>query len=161
VAGKLDMIPGRENRLTFQVDRAGTYRGQCAEYCGAQHAHMALAFVAHEPAEFDRWLATQTQPASPPADPFLQRGQAVFDAAGCDACHAIRGTGAAGAVGPDLTHVGSRLTLAAGTLPNNRDALAAWISHSQEIKPGNFMPPFGMLPPEDLQALTAYLESLQ
>jgi len=159
--GKRDMIPGRENILVTQADRPGVYRGQCAEYCGLQHALMAFDVVAYEPPEFDRWLAAQRAPAATPTDPLLRHGLEVFLANGCGACHTIRGTPAAGTIGPDLTHVGGRLTLAAGTLANNRGTLAAWTVHNQEIKTGNFMPSYEMLPPPDLQALAAYLESLK
>lgn len=161
LGGKRDMIPGRENRIVFTAERAGIYRGQCAEYCGAQHAHMAFDVVAHEPAEFERWLAAQRQPAIPPADEWLARGQRIFRENGCGGCHTLRGTEAAGAIGPDLTHVGGRLSLAAGTLANNPGTLAAWVAHAQEIKPGNLMPAFAVIAPEDLRALAAYLESLQ
>ena len=161
LGGKLDMIPGRENRFTLQADRTGTYRGVCAEYCGEQHALMAFSVVVHEPAEFDRWLARESEPAAEPADERLLRGRQAFIDWGCGACHAIQGTEAAGIIGPDLTHVGGRLTLGAGTLPNNASTLARWIARNQEIKPENLMPPFDMLPDEELTALAAYLESLK
>jgi cytochrome c oxidase subunit 2 len=161
LGGKLDMIPGRENRLVLQAERPGTYRGQCAEYCGGQHALMAFAVVAHDPEDFDRWLAGEGRPAAETESDLHARGEEIFMHYGCGACHTIRGTEAAGVIGPDLTHVGSRLTLAAGTLPNNRGALAAWILHSQEIKPGNFMPSFDMLSADELDGLAAYLESLK
>jgi cytochrome c oxidase subunit 2 len=161
LGGKLDMIPGRENRFVLQASRPGIYRGQCAEFCGAQHALMAFDVVAQQPEEFDLWFAGQRRPATPPADDLLAQGQAVFLKTGCLACHTIRGVEAAGTIGPDLTHVGGRRTLAAGTLANNREALADWIKHAQEIKPGVFMPSFQILSPEDLNALAAYLESLK
>ncbi len=159
--GKLDMIPGRENRLVLQASRPGIYRGQCAEFCGLQHALMAFDVVAYQPPEFADWLEAEARPAAAPADDFLARGQKVFSENGCGACHTIRGTDAAGTIGPDLTHVGGRLSLAAGTLANNPGAFAAWVAHSQEIKPGNLMPSFDMLAAEDLRALAAYLESLK
>ncbi|HWT30520.1 MAG TPA: cytochrome c oxidase subunit II [Propylenella sp.] len=159
--GKLDMIPGRENSLVLEAARPGIYRGQCAEYCGAQHAHMAFDVVAYAPAEFENWLAAEREPAEAPADGFLAQGQKVFLATGCGACHTIRGTDAIGTIGPDLTHVSNRLSLAAGTLANNQGAFAAWLAHSQRIKPGNLMPSFEILAPEDLRALAAYLESLK
>jgi cytochrome c oxidase subunit II len=161
LGGKLDMIPGRENRLILEASRRGIYRGQCAEFCGAQHALMAFDVVAEQPEEFDLWLAGQIKPAASPADDLLAHGQTVFLESGCGACHTIRGIQAAGTIGPDLTHVGGRRTLAAGTLANNREALASWITHAQEIKPGVFMPSFRILSPEDLDALAAYLESLK
>jgi cytochrome c oxidase subunit 2 len=161
LGGKLDMIPGRENRLVLEASRAGIYRGQCAEYCGGPHALMAFDVVAHEPAEFDRWLATQVRPAAAPADDTRRRGLEVFMQSGCAACHTIRGTEAAGLIGPDLTHVGSRLSLAAATLPNNPGALSAWVAHAQAIKPGVFMPSFEILSGPELTALSAYLEGLK
>jgi cytochrome c oxidase subunit 2 len=161
LGGKLDMIPGRENRLVLQADRPGTYRGQCAEYCGGQHALMAFVVVAHEQGEFERWLARESTTAPEPARNVLARGAEIFLNYGCGACHTIRGTETAGVIGPDLTHVGSRLTLGAGTLPNNTRNLAKWIAASQEIKPGTLMPSFAMLSADELDALAAYLESLK
>jgi cytochrome c oxidase subunit 2 len=161
LGGKLDMIPGRENRLVLEAARPGIYRGQCAEYCGGQHALMALGVVAHERADFERWLLQQSQPAASPGDPFLARGQRVFLATGCGACHTIRGSAARGKIGPDLTHIGGRLTLAAGTFANNEGTLTAWIAHSQELKPGTAMPSFQMLAAADLRAVAAYLTSLK
>jgi cytochrome c oxidase subunit 2 len=155
------MIPGRENHVVLQAEKPGVYRGQCAEYCGGQHALMALAVVAHEPTDFDGWLKREGAPAVEPASQPNIDGHEVFMRFGCGACHTIRGTEAAGVIGPDLTHVGGRLTLAAGTLPNNARNLAKWIAASQAIKPGNFMPSFPMLAPEELEALAAYLESLK
>jgi cytochrome c oxidase subunit 2 len=161
LGGKLDMIPGRENRLVLEASRPGTYRGQCAEYCGGPHAQMAFDVVAHEPADFERWFGGQLEPAAAPADETRARGQAVLIENGCGACHTIRGTAANGTIGPDLTHVGSRLSLGAGWLANNPGTLSAWIVHNQEIKPGNFMPPYRVLSGPDLTALSAYLESLK
>jgi cytochrome c oxidase subunit 2 len=161
LGGKLDMIPGRENRLVLEASRAGIYRGQCAEYCGGPHALMAFDVVAHPPAEFDRWLAAPREPATAPTDDIRRRGLEVFMQSGCGACHTVRGTDAAGVIGPDLTHVGRRLSLAAGTLPNTQAALAAWIDHPHEIKPAVFMPPFEILSGPDLAALSAYLEGLK
>jgi cytochrome c oxidase subunit 2 len=161
LGGKLDMIPGRENRLVLEASRAGVYRGQCAEYCGGPHALMAFYVVAEEPQEFEAWLTAEREPAAAPADPTRSRGLEVFMESGCGACHTIRGTEAAGVIGPDLTHVGGRRSLAAGTLPNTRAALAAWIDHPHEIKPAVFMPPFKILSETDLAALSAYLEGLK
>jgi cytochrome c oxidase subunit 2 len=151
LAGKLDLIPGRTNVLRVAADRPGVFRGQCAEYCGGPHALMALYVVAEEAAAFERWQERQRAPARA-ADPlFLAR---------CAACHAVRGTPAAGTLGPDLTHVGSRYTIAAGILPNNPVAIAGWIADSQRIKPGNLMPEFRELDGDELAALAAYVESL-
>jgi cytochrome c oxidase subunit 2 len=161
LGGKLDMIPGRENRLILEASRPGIYRGQCAEYCGGPHAQMAFDLVAQEPDDFARWFDAQREPAAAPAGGVLEKGQAVLLENGCGACHTIRGTPANGTIGPDLTHVGSRLSLGAGWLANNPGTLSAWIVHNQEIKPGNFMPSYEILSGPDLTALSAYLESLK
>jgi cytochrome c oxidase subunit 2 len=159
--GKIDMIPGRINRLNFTAERAGVYRGVCAEFCGDQHARMALDVVALEPAEFAAWRTAQAQPAQEPSMPLLERGRALFRSGGCGSCHAVRGTEAEGQFGPDLTHVGSRRTIGAGQFPNNIGTLAGWIANTQEIKPGARMPSYGSLKGEDLRALAGYLESLK
>jgi cytochrome c oxidase subunit 2 len=135
--GKRDLIPGYETTMWLQADRPGVFRGQCAEFCGHQHAHMALLIVAEPPKQFSLWMEGQRHAAVPPADPIQQRGQHVFLTSSCVMCHSIRGTPAGGKVAPDLTHLASRQTLAAGTLPNTRGHLAAWIVDSQGIKPGN------------------------
>jgi cytochrome c oxidase subunit 2 len=160
LSGKKDLIPGHETVLTLQADRAGEFRGQCAEFCGYQHAHMGLMVVAEPPEKFYEWMNQQRASSVQPASALQQRGQQVFLSSPCIMCHSIRGTDAAGRVAPDLTHLMSRKTIAAGTLANTRDHLARWITNSQEIKPGNNMPPVP-LAPEDLQALLAYLESLK
>jgi cytochrome c oxidase subunit II len=157
--GKTDMIPGQVNGTWLQADQPGTFRGQCAEFCGLQHAHMAFVVVAKPPEEFEDWLAGQTRPAREPTEPEQIRGREVFLNTTCVMCHAIRGTVAMGQVAPDLTHMATRRTLAAGTLANNRGNLVAWIVDPQRIKPGNFMPPTN-LGTEDLHALVSYLESL-
>jgi len=159
LGGKEDMIPGRRNLLRLQADAPGSYGGQCAEYCGGPHALMGLVVVAHAPAEFEAWRARQARPAVPAAGD--ARGAEVFAASGCGACHTVRGTAANGLAGPDLTHVGSRRTLGAGILPNNRGSLAGWIADSQGIKPGNRMPSYPVLSGEDLRAVAGYLESLK
>jgi cytochrome c oxidase subunit 2 len=161
LAGKIDMIPGRVNELMLEADEAGAFRGQCAEYCGGPHTWMAFYAVAEEPDQFARWFERQQQPAPAPQDPILQRGLEVFTSFGCGACHAIRGTDAVGGFGPDLTHVGSRRTIGAGILDNTIENLKAWIADSQGIKPDNLMPPFDFIEGEDLEALAAYLKSLQ
>lgn len=161
LGGKVDMIPGRRNHLTLQADQPGVYGGQCAEYCGGPHALMGLVVVAHAPEDFARWRAARLRPAAPPGDPLAARGADIFAASGCGACHTVRGTAANGLAGPDLTHVGSRRTLGAGILPNNRGTLAGWVADSQTIKPGNRMPPYAGLSGADLQAIAAYLEGLQ
>jgi cytochrome c oxidase subunit 2 len=161
LAGKIDMIPGRINRLAVEPTRTGTFRGACAEYCGASHAFMSFDVIVHDRSEFTTWLDAQQQPAIPAVEPIALRGQTAFGANGCGACHTIRGTEADGVVGPDLTHVGSRLSLAAGTLPNERDEFVRWLTRSRDLKPDTHMPVFGMLPPDDLIALATYLDGLR
>jgi cytochrome c oxidase subunit 2 len=140
LAGKVDMVPGRRNRLTLKVGREGVYRGQCAEFCGVQHARMALLVVAMPTAAFEAWAARQAAPAVAPASAELGAGLDAFLAHGCSGCHTIQGTAAQGRLGPDLTHVGSRRTLAAATLANHVDTMAAWIADAHRFKPGNRMP---------------------
>ena len=161
LGGKTDMIPGRRTRLLLTPSRPGTYRGACAEFCGASHARMTFVVVVEDPLQFDQWLAAQAEPARPPLEPVAVRGAELFGETGCGACHTVRGTEADGMIGPDLTHVGSRLTIAAGTLPRDPDAFLRFISQTDAVKPGVHMPAFGMLPPDDLRALAAYLEGLK
>jgi cytochrome c oxidase subunit II len=158
--GKKDLIPGRSTAFWMQADEPGIYRGQCAEFCGLQHAKMALYVVAEPPEQFEQWLALQRQPAAEPADEQRARGREVFLSAPCMMCHAVRGTTALASVAPDLTHIGGRMSLASGSLPNTRGNMAAWILAPQTIKPGNHMPPVS-LPPEDLRAMLDYLQSLK
>lgn len=161
LGGKLDMIPGRTNRLRLKADRPGVYRGQCAEYCGGPHALMALEIVALPQAEFDAWLSAGQRAASIPADEAARRGSELFLAAGCGGCHAVRGTAAEGTIGPDLSRVGERRFLAAATIPAGRGNLARFIADGQSLKPGNLMPPFRIFTPAELDALAAYLASLK
>ncbi|GGY34913.1 cytochrome c oxidase subunit II [Pseudoduganella albidiflava] len=173
LAGKVDMVPGRVHGLMLQADRPGTWRGQCAEFCGTQHAKMALHVVAQPQAEFDAWLAGQARPAPAPATAQLARGRQAFLERRCAACHVVRGVtdGAADdalavattrvTTGPDLTHVGSRLYLAAGTLPTHQGTLAGWIADPQSHKPGVRMPAVSGLEGDELRALAAWLESLK
>jgi cytochrome c oxidase subunit 2 len=161
LAGKVDMIPGHRNRLVLRADTTGVFRGQCAEYCGAQHALMALNVVVVPEAEFERWRVSQLQPAPEPANDVLAIGRAAFIRGGCGACHTVRGTEARGAAGPDLTHVGGRLTLAAGTLDNHIGTLAGWIAGPQALKPGNRMPDARSFSGAELRAVAAWLESLE
>jgi cytochrome c oxidase subunit 2 len=158
--GKIDLVPGRRNELWLRADLPGIYRGQCAEFCGLQHAKMALVVVAETPDDFERWLAGNRAPAPPPATPEQQRGKDVVERGPCAMCHTIAGTLAGGRTAPDLTHIASRSTLGAGTLPNTRGHLAGWIADPQGIKPGNRMPPPG-LTSDELQAVLTYLESLK
>jgi cytochrome c oxidase subunit II len=159
LAGKRDLIPGYTTAIWLQADRTGIFRGQCAEFCGRQHAKMAIDVVAESAADFEQWLQNQRQTASLPS-PVTGRGLDIFLAGQCVACHTIRGTLAHGQLGPDLTHVASRRTLGAGTLPNTREHLAEWIVDSQASKPGNRMPP-NVLADADVQTLVAYLETLR
>lgn len=161
LAGKLDMIPGRTNELTVTATEPGVTRGQCAEYCGGAHAFMSFHVVAHPPEEFDAWLAAEEEPAASAQSASLQQGQALFLDTGCGGCHAVRGTAAAGVIGPDLTHVGSRHSLAAATLPNSAEHFADFIVNNQHIKPENRMPTYALFSDAELQDLAAYLESLQ
>jgi cytochrome c oxidase subunit II len=158
--GKRDLVPGYVTALWFQADREGTFRGQCAEFCGYQHANMALFVRAVSDRDFQAWLGTQRTPAAEPASDLQYRGREVFLRATCSQCHAIRGTLAGGAFGPDLTHVGARATIASGTLPNTLENLRRWIRDSQQFKPGNKMPAHD-LNDGDLQALVEYLASLK
>jgi len=158
--GKRDLIPGMTSGFWIQADNPGTYHGQCAEFCGAQHAKMHFLVIAHEPAEFARWLESESQPSRLLAEgEEYFRGQQVFAEAGCGICHTVRGAGASGTIGPDLTHLGSRRDLAAGTLSNVPGNLAAWIVNSQHFKPGNLMPAMP-LQPADLIDITDYLQNL-
>lgn len=160
LAGKRDMIPGRDTTLVFTAGREGVYRGQCAEFCGVQHARMALIVVAQSPEAFERWRAEQAALAAEPVSAEAREGLAVLTRRNCAACHSVRGTPAAGTVGPDLTHVAGRRTIAGGLLPVTRGTLAAWIADPQTIKPGNLMP-MTPLPPDELRAVSAYLAGLQ
>jgi cytochrome c oxidase subunit 2 len=160
LTGKRDLTPGHTNTLRFTPTTPGTFMGQCAEYCGFQHAHMAFDVVVHEPATYQAWVDRQRQPAPAPADSARARGRQVFLTRACPMCHAIQGTAARGSVGPDLTHVGSRRSLAAGALPNTPGHLAGWILDPQRQKPGTRMPPNDIAGP-DLEALVAYLRSLE
>lgn len=161
LAGKVDMIPGVVNRIHLRATRADTYRGQCAEYCGGPHALMAFHVVAIEPAQFEEWLAEQRRPAAALLTAVQKRGESLFLSTGCNGCHTVRGTPAAGTIGPDLTHVGSRLFIAAATLPGSAMSFSRWIRDNQHIKPNNRMPAFGILSEDDLAALGAYLENLK
>lgn len=161
--GKTDLVPGHVNTMWLQADRAGVFRGQCAEFCGVQHALMAFLVVAEPRADFDAWLVRQARPAEEPTDALRRRGREVYFALGCAACHHIKGVTpplASQATGPDLTHLASRRTLAAATVENNRGNLGGWLVNPQAIKPGNRMPP-SMMASADLHALIAFLEALE
>ncbi|MGN9779136.1 cytochrome c oxidase subunit II [Micromonospora sp. H33] len=157
---KMDLIAGETRETWLRAERAGSYRGQCAEYCGTQHAHMAFLVVAQPRADFDTWLARLNAPARPPTTEAERRGQQAFLQGSCAACHAIRGTGAHGTAGPDLSNVGSRWSLGAGAAPNNAGHLGGWIANAQTYKPGNAMPP-QPVDAAQLPDLIAYLRSLE
>jgi cytochrome c oxidase subunit II len=159
IAGKVDMIPGRVNRTVMQVDRPGIYRGQCAEYCGAQHSLMAFDVIAVSRAEFDAWLARLAEPAREPASQELREGRDLFISLGCGTCHTVRGL-VESRLGPDLSQVGARRMIGAGTLPGGIGNIAGWVASSQHLKPGNRMPSYDQLEGRQLRALAAYLESL-
>lgn len=158
--GKVDVIPGRTNHVVFRADHAGTYRGQCAEFCGLQHANMAFYVMAEPPERFEAWLARQRRPALALDAPELRAGRDVFLNGPCVMCHTVRGTGAMASVAPDLTHLASRASLASGTLENTRGNLAAWIVDPQRTKPGTRMPATH-LDRESLEALLGFLEALK
>jgi cytochrome c oxidase subunit II len=160
IAGKQDLIPGRRNSLSIRVDRPGVYFGQCAEFCGLQHSHMGIVVVAHPPREYEAWLAAQLEPGKEPATEAGKGGRDIFLGSACVLCHSIRGTPAAARTGPDLTHLASRRTIAAGTLPMTQQDLATWIADPQAIKPGTNMPRVN-LNPEQVRAIAAYLAELQ
>jgi cytochrome c oxidase subunit II len=160
LAGKVDLIPGQDNQVQFTAKRAGTYRGQCAEFCGWQHAHMGLVVVVDEKDAFEKWRDAQIKPAEPPSDPVRQKGHDVFHAKACMMCHQIRGAPAGGRMGPDLTHLASRKDIAAATLKLTRGNLAAWIVDPQSIKPGSQMP-LVAIAPDELDPLLSYLEGLK
>jgi cytochrome c oxidase subunit 2 len=161
LAGKIDMIPGRRTHLSLEPTRPGMFRGVCAEYCGTAHALMAFPVAVLERQAFEAWLAAEARPAQAPRTEPGRRGMAIFTEAGCGACHAVRGTGAAGTIGPDLTHVGGRLTLGAATVPNDGRRMREWLADPARVKPGAHMPAFGMLGDERLQMLAAYLQELK
>ncbi|HEX8621496.1 MAG TPA: cytochrome c oxidase subunit II [Allosphingosinicella sp.] len=160
LAGKQDMIPGREADISIRPLRRGVYRAQCAEFCGLQHARMALDVTVESPADFIAWRAAALKPAAAPVGGSAQAGQAIVTGRQCASCHSIAGTPASGQVAPDLTHFASRRTIAAGTLPMSRANIAAWIADPQAVKPGNNMPKVPLTPAE-LAAVTAYLETLK
>jgi cytochrome c oxidase subunit 2 len=157
---KIDTIPGRSNRLLLYADKPGRYRGQCGEFCGLQHAHMALYVFAEPPAQFRAWLRNMARPRREPSTPEQRAGERVFLSSQCASCHTIRGTAARGGIGPDLTHLETRTTLAALALTNSRPDLDAWIRNPQHFKPGNKMPALDLTATERRQLLD-YLVSLR
>jgi cytochrome c oxidase subunit 2 len=157
LGGKMDMIPGTTNRLVLEPRRTGTFRGVCAEFCGASHALMAFSVEVMEPEAFDAWAEREAAAATATAG----EGAALFLARGCGACHSVRGTAAAGRIGPDLTHLGARQTVASGILPNSVDNIDRFIRETRAIKPAARMPSFGMLPPAETAAIATWLGSLR
>jgi cytochrome c oxidase subunit 2 len=159
--GKVDLVPGMTNRIALRADRPGIYEGQCAEFCGVQHAQMRLQVVAEPEAQYRTWLAAQQQPApEPTADPLAQQGHDAFMAGACPLCHTVRGTPARGMVGPDLTHVGTRHRIAGGAFVNDRANLEAWVTDAQSLKPGSQMPTLHQFDGADLRAVVHYLQTL-
>jgi len=157
---KIDLIPGRTNRVLLQADRTGRFRGNCVEFCGLQHAHMGVLVFAEPPARFQAWLRNEAKPARTPTTALQRSGREIFDSQACSGCHTIRGTSARGTNGPDLTHLETRQTLAALAIPNRRADLERWIRDPQHVKPGSKMPGLELTKPE-LRDLMAYLESLR
>jgi cytochrome c oxidase subunit II len=157
---KVDMLPGHPNQLGLYADSVGVYRGQCAEFCGLQHAHMAMAVYVDPPAKFRSWLANMAKPLAPPTTPQAKAGEQVFLTRQCESCHTIRGTPAQGQIGPDLTHLATRRTLAALTIPNTPAQLAEWIADPQRFKPGNKMPGLNLTVAQ-LRQLVAFLDGLR
>jgi cytochrome c oxidase subunit 2 len=160
LGNKTDLIPGNKNYLALDIQQAGDYTGACSEFCGAQHAWMRIHVIAQDTADYNRWLDSNSRESVPPADPLAREGASLFMASTCAGCHRIAGTTASAAVGPDLTHLGSRQELLTGILPMNESNLIAWISHPQQIKPGSRMPDF-ILPPDSVKAIAHYLEQLK
>jgi cytochrome c oxidase subunit 2 len=158
LAGKTDLIPGRVNSMWFQTDRPGLYLGQCAEYCGTQHANMLLRVVVESPSDFERWLEHERLPAA--EDAAVRAGRSAFLAQSCVNCHRVRGTPAQGSYAPDLTHLMSRKTLASGMVENTAYSLNRWVVDPQQIKPGCLMPPFG-LSDQDRNNIVSYLLTLR
>lgn len=159
--GKVDLVPGSITRIRIQADAPGLFPGQCGEYCGPQHAHMAMLVVAEPAADYERWREHLRAAAPDPATPDAATGQQIFMARQCAQCHTIRGTEARGTVGPDLTHFAARRGLAANSFPNIRGPLAAWVTHAQSMKPLAQMPDLTVLTGQEEQALVTYLESLR
>lgn len=159
--GKVDLIPGQTNYIRIEASQAGTYTGQCAEFCGAEHARMRILAVAEDPAVYESWLEAQRQPGAQPTTAEAIAGQQIFLAGPCSMCHTVRGTIAGGSVAPDLTHIGSRQMIAANSYQNNDAYLEAWVTHAQSLKPEAQMPDLTQFSGEQLNDLVAYLRQLQ
>ncbi len=160
IGGNRDLVPNRTNRITFTAEKPGHYFGQCAEFCGASHALMRFDLHADDPGTFEAWAENEKSPAVAPEDPKAKEGATAFLTAGCIACHRIDGTAAQSRIGPDLTHVGNRKTIAAGILDNTPENMARWIRDPQSVKPGALMAKLE-LTDEQIEALVAYLQSLK
>lgn len=160
LAGKQDLIPGRMTDILLLPTRKGVYRGECAEYCGTQHAHMALDVTVESREEFEAWRRSQLAPPPPPTTPLTLAGYNYVTGRECSVCHNISGTPASGQIAPDLTHIASRRSIGAGTFPMTRGHLYAWVADPQGAKPGNYMPYIGV-EPQELHAVIAYLETLK
>jgi cytochrome c oxidase subunit 2 len=158
--GKTDLVPGQTNHLSFTAHQTGVFRGECAEFCGIGHAKMDFRVVVDSAAQYQQWIAAQQRVPAAPTGPDAQRGQQLFTTSACAGCHRVAGTSAVGTAGPDLTHLASRLTLAAGWLDNTPDELSHWLADTQTVKPGALMPDLG-LSADDVAALVAYLETLR
>ena len=159
--GKVDLIPGQSNYIRLEASSPGEYTGQCAEYCGEQHANMRILAVAQEPDEYDAWRQAQLKESLEPSEPAAKAGKQIFLSGPCSMCHTVRGTIAGGHVAPDLTHIGSRQMIAANVYRNNDAYLEAWITHAQSLKPGAQMPDLTQFNGEQLTDLVAYLRQLQ
>jgi cytochrome c oxidase subunit 2 len=157
----MDLIPGRINRIALEPTSTGVFRGACAEYCGASHAHMHFYAVVTERPQFDAWVQTQLNDAVTPATPLALTGSLEFLGNGCGACHTVRGTAASGRFGPDLTHLANRQSFGAGMFPVQIGQLQRWIQVTERVKPGVHMPSFNMIPPGDARAIATYLSELR
>ncbi|MGH9559959.1 MAG: cytochrome c oxidase subunit II, partial [Terracidiphilus sp.] len=161
IHGKMDLVPGQPNMIRIKADHPGVYRGQCSEFCGDQHANMAMLVIADPPNQYNAWVANQRADAANPTTPDAQAGEQVFLSAPCAFCHTVRGTAAEGVVAPDLTHIASRLSLASDTLTNNKADLEAWVTHAQSFKPGVEMPNLTQFTGLQLRQMVDYLETLR
>jgi cytochrome c oxidase subunit 2 len=159
--GKVDLLPGNVNFIRIEASEPGSYVGQCAEYCGKQHANMHILLIAQEPAAFNEWLANQAKPGAEPTSPETIEGQQAFLTGPCVRCHTVRGTAAEGRLGPDLTHIGSRKEIGSDSFPNNNGYLEGWVTDAQSLKPGCKMPKITLYSGQQLRALVAYLRQLQ
>ncbi|MHB1132291.1 MAG: cytochrome c oxidase subunit II [Chloroflexota bacterium] len=160
LGGKTDLVPGHINANTYRAIRTGIYRGQCAEFCGLQHAYMGFLVFVDSPTDYQAWLENERKPAVAPTTPEAQQGQQLFNQRGCANCHALAGTAARGVIGPNLTHMGSRSTIGANLLENTPDNMSRWLADPQQFKPGNLMPNLG-LDESAVRQLTAYMGSLR